>query len=102
MHFKSVAVQEVSSLLVTRKLVESKLYDIEMRLRGSLSGFWLKVGPTKSQSFGARINHLVDGQANPEALAVALHAVPAVALGKFKNLEKSVRQINHADTRVRL
>ncbi len=61
-HCKSMAAQEVRALLTARKLVQSKLYDIEMSLRGILRGFGLKVGPTTSQSFAARINHLVDGQ----------------------------------------
>jgi transposase len=60
-HCKSMAAQEVRALLTARKLVQSKLYDIEMSLRGILRGFGLKVGPTTSPSFAARINHLVDG-----------------------------------------
>src|SRR4249920_4073802 len=57
-HCKSMAAQEVRALLTARKLVQSKLYDIEMSLRGLLRGFGLKVGPTTSRSFAARINHL--------------------------------------------
>src|SRR2546421_12340537 len=65
-HCKSMAAQEVRALLTARKLVQSKLYDIEMSLRGILRGFGLKVGPTTSPSFAARINHLVDGQTSLE------------------------------------
>ena len=43
-HCKSMAAQEVRALLTARKLVQSKLYDIEMSLRGILRGFGLK-GP---------------------------------------------------------
>ncbi len=43
---KSAAAQEVRALLTARKLVQSKLYDIEMSLRGILRGFSLKIGPT--------------------------------------------------------
>ena len=39
---KSMAAQEVRALLTARKLVQSKLYDIEMNLRGILRGFRLK------------------------------------------------------------
>ena len=45
-----------------RKVGAVKLYDIEMSLLGILRGFGLKVGPTTSQSFAARINHLVTGR----------------------------------------
>jgi transposase len=101
-HCKSMAAQEVRALVTARKLVQSKLYDIEMSLRGILHGFGLKVGPTTSQSFAARINHLVDGQTSLEAVAAALLSLHAVALREFKSLEKSVRQISRADARVRL
>jgi transposase len=101
-HCKSMAAQEVRALLTARKLLQSKLYDIEMSLRGILRGFGLKVGPTTSQSFAARINHLVAGQPSLQALAKALLSVHAVALREFKTFEKSVRQISRADARVRL
>jgi transposase len=101
-HCKSMAAQEVRALLTARKLVQSKLYDIEVSLRGILRGFGLKVGPTTSPSFAARINHLVDGQTSLEVVAAALLSLHAVALREFKSLEKSVRQISRADARVRL
>jgi len=43
-HCKSVPAQEVRAVLTARKLVQSKLYDVEMSLRGILRGFGLKVG----------------------------------------------------------
>jgi transposase len=101
-HCKSMAAQEVRALLTARKLVQSKLYDIEMSLRGILRGFGLKVGPTTSRSFAARINHLVAGHPSLEMLAEALLSTHAAALCAFKNLEKTVRQISRADARVRL
>jgi transposase len=50
-HCKSVAAQETRALLTARKLVQSKLYDIEMSLRGVLRGFGLKVGRTTPKRF---------------------------------------------------
>jgi transposase len=101
-HCKSMAAQEVRALLTARKLVQSKLYDIEMSLRGILRGFGLKVGPTTSRSIAARINHLVAGQPSLEMVAEALLSVHAAALCAFKDIEKKVRQISRADERVRL
>ena len=43
-HCKSMPAQEVRALLTARKLVQSKLFDIEMSLRGILRGFGLKIG----------------------------------------------------------
>jgi len=101
-HCKSMGAQEVRVVLTARTLVQAKLHDIEMSLRGILRGFGLKVGPTTSPSFAARINHLVDGQTSLEVVAAALLSLHAVALREFKSLEKSVRQISRADARVRL
>src|SRR6202049_4861306 len=71
-HCKSMAAQEVRALLTARKLVQSKLYDIDKSLGGLLRGFGLKVGPTTSPSFAARISQLVDGQTSLEVVAAAL------------------------------
>jgi len=51
---KSLAAQEVRAQLTARKLVQSKLFDVEMSLRGILHGFGLKVGPTTPKRFGTR------------------------------------------------
>ena len=63
-HCKSAAAQEVRTLLTARKLVQSKLYDVEMSLRGILRGFGLKVGPITSKRLSGRIQELVSGHAN--------------------------------------
>ena len=49
-HCKSPAAQEVRVMLKARKFVQSKLYDIEMSLRGILRGFGLKVGSTTASA----------------------------------------------------
>ena len=45
-HCKSASAQEVRAVLAARRLLQSKLYDMEMSLRGILRGFGLKVGKT--------------------------------------------------------
>ena len=59
-HCKSMAAQETRAMLTTRDLVQSKLHDVEMSLRGILRGFGLKVGKTTSNRFAGRIRDLVD------------------------------------------
>ena len=49
-HCKSMAAQETRALLTARKLVQSKLHDVEISLRGILRGFGLKVGKTTKRS----------------------------------------------------
>ena len=48
-HCKSIAAQELRAVLTARKLVQSKLRDVENSLRGILRGFGLKVGKTTRQ-----------------------------------------------------
>jgi transposase len=90
-HCKSIAAQELRAMLTARKLVQSKLRDVENSMRGILRGFGLKVGKTTAKTFAGRIRELVAGQANLEAIAQALLAVHAVLLREFNGFEKRVR-----------
>src|SRR5205085_11678389 len=90
-HCKSMPAQETRAVLTARSLVQGKLHDIEMSLRGILRGFGLKVGKTTSIRFAARVNELVGGHPSLEAIATALLAVHEVLLREFKNFEKRVR-----------
>src|SRR6195256_1561102 len=77
-HCKSIGAQEVRAMLTARKLVQSKLQDVENSLRGILRGFGLKVGKTTNRSFAGRIHELAAGHPSLEAVAEALLAVRAV------------------------
>ena len=101
-HCKSLPAQETRALLTARKLVQSKLTDIEMSLRGILRGFGLKVGPTSPTRFGLRIQELVAGHATLERIGTALLAVHAALLRELKGFEKRVRALARDDERVRL
>ena len=90
-HCKSMAAQELRAVLTARKLIQSKLRDIENSLRGILRGFGLKVGKTTARSFAGRIRELVAGQANLETIAQALLAVHAVLVREFNGFERRVR-----------
>ena len=50
-HCKSISAQETRAILTTRTLIEAKLRDVEMSLRGVLRGFGLKVGKTTPTQF---------------------------------------------------
>jgi len=101
-HCKSLVAQEVRAFLTTRKLVQSKLFDIEMSLRGILRGFGLKVGPTTPLRFAGRIKELVSGHATLEVVAKALLAAHAVLLREFASFERRVRTMARTDARARL
>ena len=101
-HCKSIGAQELRAMLTARKLVQSKLHDIENSLRGILRGFGLKVGHTTARSFAVRIRELVEGQANLETIAQALLAVHAVLLREFNGFEKRVRMMAREHVKARL
>ena len=101
-HCKSAEAQEIRALLTARKLVQSRLYDVEMSLRGILRGFGLKIGRTTPKRFAERIRELVVGHATLEAVGEALLSVHAVLLREFNGFEKRVREIARSDRQVRL
>ena len=50
-------------MLVGRKLLQGKLLDVELSIRGILRGFGLKLGEVSKGRFTARIRELAAGQA---------------------------------------
>ena len=71
-HCKSPAAQEVRALLVGRKLLQAKLRDVELSIRGILRGFGLKVGEVSKGRFAARVKELVAGHEMLEAVIGAM------------------------------
>jgi hypothetical protein len=69
---KSVSAQEVRSPLTSRKLIQSKLLDVECSIRAVLCGFGLKVGAISRGRFETRIRELVEGAT--QCLAPGLHS----------------------------
>jgi transposase len=101
-HCKSMSAQETRSLLTARKLVQSKLHDVENSLRGILRGFGLKVGKTTGQKFAGRIEELVAGHPHLQTIAKALLAVRAVLRTEFAAFEKQTRRMVRSDMQARL
>jgi transposase len=101
-HCKSPAAQETRALLTARKLVQSKLYDVEMCLRGILRGFGLKVGPTTPKRFERRIEELVAGHPTLEIVSKALLSAHKALLHEFDMFEKLVRAMAREDKHARL
>jgi transposase len=101
-HCKSMAAQETRALLTARKLIQVKLHDIEMSLRGILRGFGLKVGLTTPARFEVRIDELVAGHPSLEAIAAGLLAARTALRREFGRFEKEVRATARRDTQARL
>src|SRR5262249_58356021 len=98
----AIAAQETRALLTARKLVQVKLHDIELSLRGILRGFGLKVGPTTPTRFEARIRELVTGHPSLEAIAESLLAVRVTLRREFEHFEKQLHAMARCDTPARL
>ena len=101
-HCKSVAAQEMRAVLTARKLVQSKLLDVENSLRGILRGFGLKVGKTTSRTFAGRVQDLVINHVGLQMIAEALLSVHAVLLRELKAFEKQVRSMARTDAKAKL
>jgi transposase len=101
-HCKSMPAQETRAFLTARKLVQSKLLDVQMSLRGILRGFGLKVGRTTKAGFARRIRELTEHHPALKTIAKALLAVHAVLLKELDGFEKQVRKLARGDNRVRL
>ncbi len=101
-HCKSMGAQETRAILTARKLVQSKLRDVENSLRGILRGFGLKVGKTTERSFAGRIEELASGHPHLEMIAKALLAVHTVLRNEFAAFEKQTRKLARSDARTRL
>src|SRR5919202_4999742 len=71
-HRKSPDAQEVRALLAGRKLLQAKLRDVELSIRGLLRGFGLKVGEVSKGRFAARVGELVAGHEMLEAVIGAM------------------------------
>jgi transposase len=97
-HCKSADAQEVRALLVGRKLLQSKLRDVELSIRGILRGFGLKVGEVSKGRFAARIRELVAGHAMLETVTGAMLAAREGLLAEFMRLHRRMLAIVRADT----
>jgi transposase len=96
-HAKSASSQEVRALLTARKLMQSKLLDVESGIRGVLRGFGLKVGPISRGRFEMRILELVDGHAILEAVIGSMLAARTALQKEFTRLHRELLALVRAD-----
>jgi transposase len=83
--------QERRALLTARKLMETKLHDIELSVRGIQRGFGVKVGKTTPARFAGQIKHPVSGHPHLEAIAESLLTARIAPRREFNRLEQDVR-----------
>ena len=98
-HCKSAPAQEVRAMLTARKLLQGKLHDVEMSIRGILRGFGLKVGPTTPKTYAPRVAALVEGHSTLEVIAASLLKAREVLAEDLRGLERRVRALAREDER---
>src|SRR3954454_10593753 len=100
-HRKSPPAQEVRALLVGRKLLQGKLLDVELSIRGILRGFGLKLGEVSKGGFGARVRELVGGQPTLERVIGPMLRARDALRAEYHALHRAVLGIVREDTTCR-
>ena len=90
-HCKSLPAQDIRAVLTARKILQSKLHDIDLCLRGILRGFGLKVGKTTPRTFAARICELVEGHPTLAGIASSLLRARETLASEFAGFERLLR-----------
>lgn len=96
-HAKSSDAQAVRALLVGRKLLQSKLLDVELSIRGILRGYGLKVGEVRRGRFEARILELIEGHEMLETVIGAMLQARVALWNAFTRLHREMLKIARAD-----
>jgi transposase len=96
-HRKSPPAQEVRALLVGRKLLQGKLLDVELSVRGILRGFGLKVGEVSKGRFAARVRELAAGQPTLERVVEPMLRAREALRAEHQVLHRAVLAIVRGD-----
>jgi transposase len=96
-HAKSAPCKDTRALLAGRKLLQGKLLDVELSIRGILRGYGLKVGEVSRGRFEARIRELTAGRAILETVIGAMLAARMALWNEFTRLHREMLKIARAD-----
>jgi transposase len=96
-HCKTCEAQDIRALLVGRKLLQSKMLDVEGGIRGLLRGFGLKLGPVSPGRFAARVRELMSGQAMLESVVRPMLAARDALRTEYAKLHRAVLAIVRKD-----
>ena len=96
-HCKSLPAQEVRALLAGRKLLQTKLLDVEFSIRGLLRGFGLKMGEVSKGRFVTRVQELIAGHAMLEQVIGSMLAAREVLRAEYNRLHRAMLAIVRKD-----
>jgi len=100
-HCKSASAQEVRALLTARKLVQKKMLDIELGLRGVLRGFGLRLGKISKGRFAERVRDLTRGNPMLEQVTEAMLRARDALWTEMTALDKRARDLAREETTCR-
>ena len=96
-HIKSVASQELRSLLAAREFFVNKLRDHENEVRGLLRPFGLKVGKVSTSGFEGRVRELIAGNAGLVLCIGALLDGRAAMIARLSILHRELLRVTAND-----
>jgi transposase len=96
-HRKSPPAQGVRALLVGRKLLQGKLLDVELSIRGILRGFGLKLGEVSRGRFAARVRELATGQPTLERVVEPMLRARDALRAEYQVLHRAVLTVVRED-----
>lgn len=96
-HCKSLDAQTARSLLVSRKLLLTKMLDLQSGIRGILRGFGLKVGRVNRRDFAERVRELVRDHGELSLIVAALLEARAILLRRFEDLDRRMLDVTRGD-----
>src|SRR3954447_16304061 len=100
-HGKSLPAQETRALLAGRKLLQGKLLDVELSIRGILRGFGLKLGEVSRGRFAVRVRELVAGQPMLERVVEPMLRAREALRAEYQVLHRAVLAIVRGDATCR-
>jgi transposase len=96
-HRKTDSAQEIRALLVGRKLLQGKMMDMELGIRGLLRGFGLKVGVITKAQFVPRIRELIAGHSMLEKIVEPMLRARDALRAEFNLLHSQMLAIVRTD-----
>lgn len=96
-HRKTDSAQEIRALLVGRKLLQGKMMDMELGIRGLLRGFGLKVGVITKAQFVPRIRELIAGHSMLEKVVEPMLRARDALRAEFNLLHSQMLAIVRTD-----
>jgi transposase len=100
-HRKSPPAQEVRALLVGRKLLQGKLLDVELSIRGLPRGFGLELGEVSKGRFAARVRELATGQPMLERVIEPMLRARDALRSEYQVLHRAVLAVVREDAACR-